>query len=383
MIVINILKYFAVVAFVLLAIVALAANVKLPQGYNLYVVQSGSMEPQIGVGSVVLTKPTADFVAPMQTPRFIRGDVITFSAGDSLVSHRVIETVEEERQFFYKTRGDANEEADKNLVAEENVVGKVYLTAPHVGRFVSFAKQPLGYFLMIFIPSVYVIISEAWAIISELRKVRRKIPATSAALPIALVFAGSLYLVGSTAAFFSDTETSTGNIFQAADSFCEKGTLFMIGDQESSQLDNPVDELNWPGAFGIFPAFPDPFVVGTNLDSEFPYNSNFSNGYATDFDVNFEFTSGSTADARLMFSWGPGRSGTEEKEVFLDAGSIFTVTRTGASVAGWSEDMQRFEETADFSLSPGSHALNFQHLSGNGTIWDFVKVEILDCNPQE
>ena len=144
----SLLKNITIAAFILLALVVVAANIKLPQGYGLFVVQSGSMEPAIPMASVVLTKPTADFAAPISSPRFLKGDVITFSSGSSLVSHRVVETVEKDGQFFYETKGDANNEADQTLVAEKAVVGKVKLTVPYLGRFVNFAKQPLGYFLM-------------------------------------------------------------------------------------------------------------------------------------------------------------------------------------------------------------------------------------------
>ena len=209
-----------IAAFVALAIMAVAANIKLPVGYRVLVVQSGSMEPAIPVGSVVLTKPTADFAAPMPNARFLKGDVITYAIGrNNFVSHRVVDIQEKDGTFFYQTKGDANKAADQKLIPESEVVGRAMLTVPYLGRFVNFAKTPLGYFLMIVIPSLYVILSETWAIISEIRKSKPKVPSAGFALPIALIFVTAFYFTAGTAAYFSDTANSTNNVFTAAESF--------------------------------------------------------------------------------------------------------------------------------------------------------------------
>lgn len=221
----SVMRNVTIAAFVALAIVAIAANIKLPVGYKLLVVQSGSMEPRIGVGSVLLTKPTADFAAPMPNARFLKGDVITYAIGkNNFVSHRVVDVQEKDGQFFYQTKGDANPAADQKLIPENEVVGRAALTVPYLGRFVNFAKTPLGYFLMIMIPSLYVIFSEVWSIITEIRKSRLKISlfGTGIALPMVLVVATSIYFIGGTAAFFSDTATSSGNVFEAASSFANE-----------------------------------------------------------------------------------------------------------------------------------------------------------------
>src|SRR3989344_7691634 len=110
-VVFGILRNITIAAFVVLALVATAATIKLPQGYKLLVVQSGSMEPAIGVGSLSLTKPSGDPITPVLSSRYQQGDIITYSSGkNAFVSHRVVEAVEKDSQFFYKTKGDANKE---------------------------------------------------------------------------------------------------------------------------------------------------------------------------------------------------------------------------------------------------------------------------------
>lgn len=345
---IGVLRNITIAGFILLALVAVAANIKLPQGYGFFVVQSGSMEPAIPVASVVLTKPTADFAAPLPLPRFFKGDVVTFSSGSSLVSHRVVKTVEKEGQFFYETKGDANQEADQTLVAEQSVVGKVKLTIPYLGRFVNFAKTPFGYLLMILIPSLYVILSELWIIIAELRRSRTKIPTAGLALPIALIFAGSLYFVGGTAAFFSDTATSSGNVFQSADCFGKEGKVwaFKVVDNnqglknDSSAVDanrnDPNDTLDEPD--------------GTTN----PVAGFYSLGFGGDITLKFEFPvkDGDGVDLSFHEITG-GRSSYPEENAFVEVsqtgqdGSWITID----SVMSSKDDLSTGISLLDFSAT--------------------------------
>lgn len=164
---------------------------------------------------------------------------------------------------------------------------------------------------------------------------------------------------------------------------CEEGIVWQIGDQEAGPLDNPVDELNYTGVFGVFPIFPDPFVIDTNSANEFPWNSNYSQSYATDFDVEFNYAGADAAAARLTIGWSPGRSASERKEVLLDSVSRgMTPVRLGTAVSGWWEQMERFEDTFDFALTHGDHVLTLKHLMGDGTLWDYVRLEIVSCDDQ-
>lgn len=221
--IVNWIKNLTIIGFSLLALVAVVANFNLPvKGFRLLVVQSGSMEPAIGVGSIVLTKPTSDFLSPISSSKFSQGDVITFSSGSSLVSHRVIDSKYENGEFFYKTKGDANQQPDNTLVSEKDTVGKVIFKAPTLGKFVQFLKTPLGYFLMILIPSLYVIITELFVLWRELRKTNENlsfsVPSKALTPVIVLIFA-AFYFVGGTASYFTDTATSSSNVLQTASVF--------------------------------------------------------------------------------------------------------------------------------------------------------------------
>lgn len=76
-------------------------------GYEIYNVVSGSMEPEIPVGSVIYVKA----VSPETVEE---GDIIAFTSGVSVISHRVVSNQTVEGKFT--TKGDANAENDMNPV---------------------------------------------------------------------------------------------------------------------------------------------------------------------------------------------------------------------------------------------------------------------------
>jgi signal peptidase len=100
------------------------------------------MEPALPVGCVQVTKPVK--------PEDIKvGDIITFRSptNGKLMSHRVV-AVEEGQSYQFRTRGDANEDADPYLVPAENVVGRVCFKLSHVGYVVEYLKTPIGFVLL-------------------------------------------------------------------------------------------------------------------------------------------------------------------------------------------------------------------------------------------
>ena len=112
-------------------------------GYRPVVVLSGSMEPTYKVGSVIYYKEAAFKDIEV-------GDPITFHGNDSdiLVTHRVVEKLEETREFG--TEGDANGSRDPGYVSYDNVVGKASsFCIPYAGYFVNYGKQPMAIVMMV------------------------------------------------------------------------------------------------------------------------------------------------------------------------------------------------------------------------------------------
>lgn len=106
-------------------------------GLDKYVVTSGSMLPQIPVGSCIWSKE----ILPQKLQT---GDIITFrlSDTDTIVTHRIISVQTKEETV--RTKGDANECSDAAPVPFDHILGKVILYIPYFGRLLMFLSDPMG-----------------------------------------------------------------------------------------------------------------------------------------------------------------------------------------------------------------------------------------------
>jgi signal peptidase len=115
--------YLSVVAFLFAWVVIVWTFV----GWEPMVVTTGSMQPAINPGDIVLSAPPEDDV------RLAAGTVITFEdpvRPGELITHR-IDTVNPDGS--YSTRGDANSSADSYEVTTDDLTGVGRLLVPAVG----------------------------------------------------------------------------------------------------------------------------------------------------------------------------------------------------------------------------------------------------------
>lgn len=123
-----------------------------------YVVLSGSMEPEISTGDVVIVED----VPPSSIEA---GDVVTYwrSGDETPTTHRVlaIQETEEGRQFV--TKGDANEDPDPGTVSASALVGRVTFVIPYAGYVVNFANTRIGQLTLVGIPFGILVITEVVA----------------------------------------------------------------------------------------------------------------------------------------------------------------------------------------------------------------------------
>lgn len=167
----SILKHLTTVLYSLLffAMVALAAIIGLssfdtPLKLRVFTVLSGSMEPAIATGSLV-------FVRPQET--YFENEVITVISETNrrnTVTHRVTEVIKDDDigTISYRLKGDANEEADRELIPQQRVVGKVSLNIPFLGKIINTAQTPAGFVVLIVIPATIIAYSELMSIKREI-----------------------------------------------------------------------------------------------------------------------------------------------------------------------------------------------------------------------
>ena len=135
-------EYLIIAVAILLMIVTALVFIAPGFGWRVDAVLSGSMEPEIRVGSIEVTQP-------VQAEAIKTGDIITFTspATGKLTSHRVV-AIEESTSYRFRTKGDANESADPFLVPAQNVVGRVCFHLSILGYIIQFLKTPTGLFLL-------------------------------------------------------------------------------------------------------------------------------------------------------------------------------------------------------------------------------------------
>ncbi len=150
--------------FSILFIVALLisfSSLNIPGNYKLYSVLSGSMEPSIKTGSVVLVKPQTTYK---------KGDVITVS--DSMnpktpITHRIFSVEEATGGAIFRTKGDANNTPDSDKRMQKDILGKVFLSIPYLGYVATYGKTRDGLIILVIIPVTIIIYSELTTIKNE------------------------------------------------------------------------------------------------------------------------------------------------------------------------------------------------------------------------
>lgn len=106
----------------------LAGNaLPMPFGYGTAVVMSGSMEPTLSVGDMVVIR---------QEDAYEVGDVVVYQSRDSLVIHRIVSIGED----LFTARGDANN-TDDDPVALRDIKGRLVLAVPFAGRILQILKS--------------------------------------------------------------------------------------------------------------------------------------------------------------------------------------------------------------------------------------------------
>jgi len=101
------------------------------------VVSSGSMQPTLEVGDLVLAVKT-------QPDRIRLGDIVQFYDGEMVVIHRVVGFQQKGDQRLFITKGDANPNPDLDPVPSDQVIGKVVFTVPKVGWVTIIIKNVLN-----------------------------------------------------------------------------------------------------------------------------------------------------------------------------------------------------------------------------------------------
>lgn len=118
------------------------------------IVLTDSMYPEIESGDLIICNTT-------EAKDIKVNDVISFfdpaGNGTSIVTHRVIEIVEEDGEILFRTRGDNNNTEDKELVPAENLVGVYKMRIAGAGHIAMFMQSTAGLIVCVVLPIILLV----------------------------------------------------------------------------------------------------------------------------------------------------------------------------------------------------------------------------------
>ncbi|MBD3250223.1 MAG: signal peptidase I [Candidatus Pacebacteria bacterium] len=152
---------------IFLGLACLASGYKLYcGGWRWFVVTSGSMQPALSPGSLIITQPAANYQP---------GDVITYKKAftnhkrtyqQALITHRIIQVrlLPEKR---YLTQGDANENQDHHWIKPEQIIGRAVFCFPLIGYCLAYANSTPGLILLVLLPCGLVLLGQIKLILAS------------------------------------------------------------------------------------------------------------------------------------------------------------------------------------------------------------------------
>ena len=117
-------------------------------GYKALTIVSGSMEPALNIGDLIIIKE-------INKNQIKKEDIISFHENDSIVTHRIIGIVEEDGKELYQTKGDNNNSVDEKLVKYEEIEGVYSFKIKGIGKML--LKMQNIYVMIILLGVIYVI----------------------------------------------------------------------------------------------------------------------------------------------------------------------------------------------------------------------------------
>ena len=121
-------------------------------GTMMFIVLSDSMHPEIKSGDIIVCKE----IAPEDVDVNM---VISFydpaSKGTAVVTHKIVEKIEEDGKLYFRTRGINNNSDDKILVPADRIIAQYTgIRFPWVGDIAMFMQTTVGLIVCVIVPIV-------------------------------------------------------------------------------------------------------------------------------------------------------------------------------------------------------------------------------------
>lgn len=146
----TVLLIVLIVIVILLFAARLSGNSPSLFGYHVFRVSSGSMEPTLMTGDVILVKETpADDIE--------KGDIVTYRSTQGQmegheITHRVVAEPEiKDGTVYFQTQGDLDGAALDPRITYEQIIGKYVKKLPIIDKIYSFFFTPYGLIIFVFV----------------------------------------------------------------------------------------------------------------------------------------------------------------------------------------------------------------------------------------
>lgn len=128
-------------------------------GLNVYYIATPSMEPDLKVGDVILSKNVKDY------SKLEIGDIISYNGEEGsyrgkLITHQIIDIKEENGKYIFITKGTNENSTVDPDVREDQVVSKMLFEIPLIGKLVKLLANKFAFFFILIIPLAVMLVFE-------------------------------------------------------------------------------------------------------------------------------------------------------------------------------------------------------------------------------
>ncbi len=134
--------------------------------YSLLSVKGDSMYPVIKNGDLIV-------INRKHESSYEINDIISFMDSDRkiIVTHQIVDIVNENGEFKYLTKGVNNNNIDGDYVLENEIIGKYEkFKIPFIGFVINFASTAIGYIILVVIPLGILLLIAIYKLIKEFDK---------------------------------------------------------------------------------------------------------------------------------------------------------------------------------------------------------------------
>ena len=115
-------------------------------GIHIFRVETSSMEPVIKVGSLIFIKKSGIYRL---------NDIVTYKTTgmEYPITHRIVFIRKTGEKYFFILKGDKNNKEDPYVISQDEIVGKLFLVIPYIGKVPNFLFSYQIIWFTVYLPS--------------------------------------------------------------------------------------------------------------------------------------------------------------------------------------------------------------------------------------